>query len=265
MQLEEYLETKSDEYFSLYENIKRAAEDIWKEARLGWFTNHGVAHSQTIVRLLDQLCGDLLTDEQPSGLRPDEVFLLLAAAWLHDIGMQDLSGLNDKSVDQLTDIEWEIVRKRHPIRAKEIIEASAPGSPHPNPFLATLKLDRNVCIPLSLICMGHGSSYYKEAVTRLARRTFDISGQGEPVRCILLTSLLLLADELDLHNRRVKRPNNYPLSKISELHYFRHHFVDYVKVDKLNQVEKQIQLTLALPVPTEELHKGWAQDLQDWI
>ncbi len=263
MGLEEYLKINSDEYFSLYENIKQTAGDIWKNARLGWFTNHGTAHSQTIVRLLDQLCGDLLADEQPSGLQTDEVFLLLAAAWLHDIGMQDLSGLNGKSVDQLTEVEWEIVRKRHPARAQEIIAASAPGSPQPNPFLATLKLNRNVCTPLSLICMGHGSSYYEEAVSRLAPRTFDISGKGKPIRGTLLTSLLLLADELDLHFSRVDDEVNYPLSKISLLHYFRHHFVNHVEVAKITPMEKQVRITLALP--EEEQHSDWAKALQDWL
>ncbi|MCI5139013.1 MAG: hypothetical protein D3922_11510 [Candidatus Electrothrix sp. AR1] len=264
MQLEEYLKTNSSEYFSLYENIKQAAEDIWREARLGWYTDHGAGHSSRIVDLLDQMCGDLLLTENRSfGLRPDEVFLLLSATWLHDIGMQDLSDLNEKSVDQQTEAEWEAVRKRHPQRSCEIISSYASGSPEKNPFDLGLNTGKDVYTPLSLICKGHGSAYYEEVATKLNKRNFNIEGRGEPVRGALLTSLLLLADELDLHGSRAVWKKNYPLSNISELHYFRHHFVNHVEVVKLNAVDKQIQITLALPeVP---LNNNWAEDLQSWL
>ncbi|MCW5212803.1 DUF4365 domain-containing protein [Desulfobulbus sp. TB] len=266
MQLEEYLKTKSDEYFSLYTNIKQAAENIWKEDRLGWYTDHGAGHSSRIVDLLDQMCGDLLlSDHQSSGLRPDEVFLLLSAAWLHDIGMQDLTDLNNRSVSQQTETEWELVRKRHPARAQEIIAASAPGSDQPNPFSIGLESNNKpLHIPLSLICKGHGSTYYEEVAAKLNNRKFNIEGRGEPVRGALLTSLLLLADELDLHGSRAVWKKNYPLSKVSELHYFRHHFVNHVEVVKLNDVDKQVQITLALPEDTLN-GKKWAEDLQNWL
>jgi hypothetical protein len=179
--------------------------------------------------------------------------------------MQDLTDLNNRSVDQQTEEDWEMVRERHPARAQEIIAASAPGSEQPNPF--SIGLENNIKplhIPLSLICKGHGSKYYEDVAAKLNRRTFNIEGRGKPVRGALLTSLLLLADELDLHGSRAVWKKNYPLSKVSELHYFRHHFVNHVKVVKLNGTEKQIQITLALPEDTLNGNK-WAEDLQNWL
>lgn len=264
MGLEVYLKEKGEKYLSLYKCVRQAAEEIWREPRLGWYTDHGIEHSKRVVDLLDQLCANLLADERhPLGLRPDEVFLLLAAAWLHDIGMQDLSDLNSKPVDQLAEAEWDKVRIRHPVRTQEIIAASAPGSPQQNPFLLGLETAKDIHIPLSLICKGHGSSYFDETTRRLNGRTFNFEGRSEPVRGALLTSLLLFADELDLHCSRAVFKANYPLSNVSELHYFRHHFVNHVEVVKLNQVDKQIKITLALP--EKEQCSIWVEDLQSWL
>ncbi|MCI5143931.1 MAG: hypothetical protein D3923_00045 [Candidatus Electrothrix sp. AR3] len=265
MQLEEYLKSNGSEYFSIYENVKQAAQKIWQEPRLGWYTDHGVGHSERIVAILDQLCSNLLMDKtaMKDGLRPEEVFLLLSAAYLHDIGMQDLSDLHNRSVDQQTESDWDEVRKRHPDRSQNIIAASASGSDQANPFLVGLDTDISIHIPLSLICKGHGSDYYKDVVKQLDRRRFNIDGKTKAIRGALLTSLLLLADELDLHHSRAVFKAHYPLSKVSKLHYFRHHFVQDVLIKSITKAKKQIEITLA--IPESEKDKGWVDDLQSWL
>ena len=116
--LESYLQKYDSARFQIYENIKSACKKIWKNPRLGWYTDHGVEHSKRIVSILAQICDGLLQNPETQlpdyGLAPQEVFLLLSASWLHDIGMQDLKDLNDSTVDTLTGEDWNEVRKRHP-------------------------------------------------------------------------------------------------------------------------------------------------------
>lgn len=267
--LEGYLKKYAPERYATYKQIEKAVRKIWKVPRLLWFTDHGPDHSERIISLLDQLCDGLLLlpeDNHPHyGLTTAEVFLLLSSAWLHDIGMQDLSGLGVPSVDAMNEDGWDLIRRRHPQRAFEIIMDYAVGSDIDNEFWVGLRPDDKVHGPLALICKGHGSEYFDEVVDVFQKRTFNLDGKEKKIRGELVTSLLLLADELDLHYSRASIEANYPISSISKLHYFRHHYIEDVKIfnntDNGTETDKKISITFAFPEGDME----WKNDLVKWV
>ena len=69
------------------EKIREAAEDIWAEDStrvVQFYTDHGIRHSERLAEIAD----DLLEANNGSALSSDEMYLLLAGIYLHDIGMQ---------------------------------------------------------------------------------------------------------------------------------------------------------------------------------
>lgn len=266
--LESYLKKYGGEYSSIYEDVKKCASKIWENPRLKWYTDHGVAHSERILFHLNSLCDGLVFDYrngQPEyGLNYGEVFYLLCAVWLHDIGMQDLTDLNNLSVDQLTEDDWTEVRDRHPARSFDIIMQHAVGTDERNEFWLGLKPEPYIHYPLALICKGHGSSHFDEAVAEISQLDEDLDGKGTKIRGALLMSLLLMADEADLHQSRADFGGpNLPLSDISKLHHFRHHYIQKVaiRIPRHLETARIIKIQCAFPEPD----KKWTQDLKQWI
>lgn len=69
------------------EDIRAYMSRIWARPLHRYYTDHTVNHSDRIVALLDGLtAGMMRTDKR---LSPIEVYVLLAATYLHDIGMQN--------------------------------------------------------------------------------------------------------------------------------------------------------------------------------
>jgi hypothetical protein len=270
--LEMFLQTHDNNYYATYQDIKKDAHEAWNEPCLLWYTDHGPEHSKRLIKHLDGLCKGLLRDPQTGnpeyGLTPMEVFLLLAAAWLHDIGMQDLTGLPGGAPEHLTEADWDEVRKRHPARTHDIIMQYAPGGKKEGNIRLTLKEQPKFHKALALICKGHGSDYFEEVTQEFSLRPYDIDGQYPPVRGQLLTALSMMADELDLHNARAVSRPNIQLSKVSKLHHYRHHYVGGVSVGSgapdIPGAHRRIDINYEFPTPEEE-HKNWADQIKRWI
>ena len=78
------IESIDDHHLGDLEKIVRACETLWKHPRHQHFTMHGLPHSGRIVARL----ADWLAANRADALEPMEAFLLLGAAYLHDVGMQ---------------------------------------------------------------------------------------------------------------------------------------------------------------------------------
>jgi len=124
MDLEEKLKQSSDLYKSLKE-IEEFCNKTWRAPLLPWFTNHDVLHSKEIIHLLGQILSPI--ENTPASLTEHELFILLASAYLHDIGMQYLK-VENISVDKLNSDEYEIIRKRHAEESYNIILKSVQKS-----------------------------------------------------------------------------------------------------------------------------------------
>ncbi|MDP3183069.1 MAG: hypothetical protein Q8M54_09685, partial [Desulfobaccales bacterium] len=82
-------ESSCDELWKDLQQIKGAAQQIWQTPKLRWYPDHGLRHSHRIIELIGQIVEPLYR-RNPDYFLPEELFVLLASCYLHDIGMQDL-------------------------------------------------------------------------------------------------------------------------------------------------------------------------------
>ena len=114
MVLEDKLRQANELYFSLYEKLKKWAAAVWEEnIVVHEQIKHGTSHSEKIAGYAGIILQNKL---QTNTLNPEELFLLNAAIYLHDIGMQtgwkeflDIKG----TIGELTKDERFRIRKKH--------------------------------------------------------------------------------------------------------------------------------------------------------
>jgi hypothetical protein len=153
----------------LYERLERvrlAADKIWEEQRLTWFTDHRAqSHSRRIIEHLGAVLCDLQKTSQ--ALNPYELYILLAACYLHDIGMQDFK-IDGKDPEAFSIKDYEFVRRRHPRRGAELIRFRSLERGRDR-FDVGLDDDPDYTQLISLVAQGHGSDYFEESVTDLQK------------------------------------------------------------------------------------------------
>lgn len=207
------------------EGVCAAAARIWARPLFRYFTDHGPGHSARIVDRLDGLTEGVQATAKR--LCPDEVFALLAAACLHDIGMQN---------ERYAGGDLEHIRAHHHERTAEMMYALFADPVHAFP------------IPLA------GEPGLAEAVARVARghRRVDLAGPdyeplihaGATLRLRLLAALLRFADALDIDHRRVDLDamKRLYLPLASQLHWWRCHTVSGVTV-----VDETVRIAYRFP------------------
>jgi hypothetical protein len=213
--------------------VQEAVREWWATPYMPWFTDHGVDHSRRVAEYA--LClADVPNLGSNRRLASLELYILFVAAWLHDLGMQDLL-----KHGQLGDhIDFARIRHEHPDQTcKNVLNDYAGlGLPTSAPRLAEL---------VAYVARAHGTNYYADSVEVL-RSLSPI--RGLPVRGPLLASLLLMADELDLHYERAKPlGGRAELNFVSEAHAFKHRCVADVRPSMADDGTIGIVLTLAFP------------------
>ena len=249
MRAEDVLETLEREYPELaacLSRIDQLNERVWREIELPWFTDHGPSHAKRVEQFLYQMVPDSL----PPGVALDTIewFVLLAATRLHDLGMQDTQGIG-KDVTDLDADDYDRVRRGHPESSSRMIyEHASDMGLADDPELLTL---------VALVARSHGTAYYRDTVE-------DLSSLVPPrnlpsFRAELLAALLLMADELDLHNSRARFPERHqaPQPPVSRAHNFRHYFVSHVSV---RHEDGRLVISLVL-----EFSKGVSDDSRNHI
>ena len=166
------------------ENVRAAAARVWSRPLHRYYTDHTTAHSERVIALLDGLtAGVMATDKR---LSPTEVYVLLAAAHLHDIGMQN---------EKFAGGDLEEIRAHHHEQTAEMIYAvfEDPAAA----FSLPLTGDPALAEAVALVAKGHRR-------VDLAGAEYDSFAHGaETLRLRLLAALLRFADELDIDHRRV--------------------------------------------------------------
>lgn len=230
--------------------IEVAVAKTWKSVAMPWFTDHGPAHSRRVARYANQLAG---CPYIPEALRLTVVerFILYAACWLHDIGMQDLTHagrLGEPTFD------YARVRHEHPDRTAELLleDRSSFGLPADDPVLAEAVAE---------VARAHGTHTYTGAVRGMRDDPMIVC--NEPVRGPLLACLLLIADELDLRHDRVKPfTGKGQIGAVSEAHAFKHQCVQ--SSEPAYGVPGLIGVRLDLRFP-RELSEADADHVERWI
>jgi hypothetical protein len=165
--------------------IKKTAERYLKTITeiFPEYTPHEISHKYTVIENLSKLIPLPLA----SIMNKYEIFFLLSAAYVHDVGMSKLNELGDG--EELTDLVKDTIRKTHHIRIKDLLYQ------HPNLF----DLKEQEARYIAKIAMGHRKvdlSNQKEF------RHYDVF-DSEKINIPLLAAFLRLADELDITYMRI--------------------------------------------------------------
>ncbi len=195
-------------------NVRAAAERIWRVPLHRYYTQHGPAHSERVVALLDGLTAGMMAT--PQRLSPGEAFVLLAATWLHDVGMQD---------ERFAGGDLEQIRAAHHQVTAELIYRAAQDPAQA--FRLGLPDDPGLVEAVALVAKGH-----RRADLAAAEYEPLIHG-GETLRLRLLAALLRFGDELDIDHRRVDleliRVMRLPVE--SQFHWWKCHYVSGVSIE----------------------------------
>lgn len=225
--------------FSDLQDIVKFSANVWKTKLLPWFTNHDPDHSREIIFILGQLLKPL--ENHKAFLDEHELFVLLASAFLHDIGMQFLK-LEEIPIEKLTEKDYNEIRKKHAELSSEIILKKVATSSGRDDFHLPTSLNDAYIAPIAFVCKGHSTDFFEEVLASLKDGSF--TPKGRPFRGELLAALLLIADELDLQCKRVDfdETTKFNLSVLSKVHWYKHHYVDNVGISK-----NALTITLRFP------------------
>jgi hypothetical protein len=231
--------------------VRSKAFSIWQDQRLKWFTDHKAqTHSLNIISHLGKVLEHLQTTDQR--LNVHELYVLLVACYLHDIGMQDFNILTKSGVENYTEEDFEYIRKNHPKRSKELIINRSLRWER-GQFDIGLPDDPQYLRPIALVAQAHGSDFFETTIGEL--RTLPNRPGNLPFRGELLAALLMIGDELDLHEQRATFPEEYKHSPNSLMHHFIHQCVTGVDVIEGNSPNiRKLRLTFEYPTGSEDYY-----------
>src|SRR5574337_1002872 len=195
------------------ENVRAAAARIWARPLHRYYTDHTVTHSDRIIALLDGLTAGMMTT--PKCLSPTEAFVLLCAAYLHDIGMQN---------ERFAQGDLDVIREHHNELTAEMIYAVFEHSA--DAFAIPLAHDPGIVEAVALVAKGHR----KEKLN--AAEYEPLVHGNETGRLRLLAALLRFGDELDIAYRRVDldQMKLVALPVESQLHWWKCYYVSGVSI-----------------------------------
>jgi len=253
-----------DKYQRELVDIHSSAENILSQPIDFRFTDHTIAHKDRILEHLDNLLDSWANTELERNERRTqaEIFILIAATYLHDIGMQfthfeRCPNIVDKLIDsgmkrpvnsQITEGMLEFARKHHHIITYDWITN------------ANLPEGRDL-FPRT------GLKTHVEAVARVARahniwltnncsyRNYEhlvanLQEQDGEIRVSLLAAFLRMGDIVDMDGRRVDidKLKRYDIPNESKAHWWRHHFTTTCRLDdKKDAGSIPLRLSFTLP------------------
>ncbi|PKL72020.1 MAG: hypothetical protein CVV29_07770 [Methanobacteriales archaeon HGW-Methanobacteriales-2] len=167
--------------------LKGQVKDILPKIRIIFsrYNNHDIKHAETVVDILD----DILPANIKQKLNCEEIFCLLSAVWLHDIGM-----VPDKSeIDEFENSDKERreeIRKKHHIRSYNFVLSED-----------SFNLDTDEKKIIANICRAHRQINIKDSLDEIHR----ISSSRANIRLQFLGAILRIADECDITSKRVSK------------------------------------------------------------
>jgi hypothetical protein len=224
--------------------LRAAVEPILANNLLPHFTAHDIEHCDRVVQVIGKFVEPLQASSV--ALTAQELFVVYAAAYLHDLGMHYervgespaiRESLGKRQWANLTDDERrDLLRQHHPKISSELVAASVRNGTPPIAF--TLDDDDSPG-PIADLCEAHGTD------TRESR--YAVLTQDAPdIRMALLAGILRCADILEESRRRANRARAesllLPLS--SQVHWWRHYYTVDVTFD---QAERSIDVWFEFP------------------
>jgi len=178
----------SQKYKDIIRKIQDQVETEWKiTSALPYFTTHGPEHNLRVISILRQLLSEY---DIHKSLNEKERFLLIAAAWLHDIGMLDV--LKNQPFSK------ETVREEHHKRSAQWVQEHA----------KELGLSISEADIVSHLVQYHRK---KEDLEKCPGKMF---ARHTKIRCRFIAAFLRLADALHVDETRAPDPE-YALYKMT--------------------------------------------------
>lgn len=169
----------SKENIDRLKSIENQVKNIWGQNSIPYFffTAHDHSHSEKVLENIF----NLIPEKEENKIKEHEWFVLLASAWLHDIGMKP--GLFDSTTGiPTTREEYLRLRDTHHERSAEFIKKTK-----------TLKLEFDEKSAIKRLCIYHRK---KEPIEKCKNIRDDY-------RCQMLASILRIADSMHIDRTRV--------------------------------------------------------------
>jgi tetratricopeptide (TPR) repeat protein len=272
MVLEEKLRQANELYFSLFKKLKQWAAAVWEEnIVVHEQIKHGTGHSDKIA----QYAGIILQNQLQTGtLNAEELFLLDASIYLHDIGMQtgwkeylEIKG----TMGELTKDERFRIRKKHAETSEFVIQFWQSQLPASLDRVLSPDEKNLLCLdfnePLAFTCRCHNlpniAAYLETGSNqnhRFRDRKFNIA---------LPAALLQLCDALDMDKNRLNDKRfkdnlgqwleDRPLEVIYDdndwKRFFQCHFVEKVRVVPVFEGKDVFHISIHVRFNREENRK----------
>lgn len=221
--------------------ITDEALKLWQSQHLRTYTAHGEAHILQTEENLDALTRGL--QDSPQKLQPHEIFVLIAACYLHDIGMQ----LGERDArEQHAQYAFDLILHSHARHLGEERRITLPID------------DKNARQAIAFVARGHWTNF---AVVLDSQDTIVGNTQG---RLRILGLLLAIADLLDLSPVRATYFRTIhqldKLDAVAELHQTKHDLVKGFRIVAPNAAipeELQYQLDWSDDSETTRTISDW--------
>lgn len=234
----------SNYYSDKLKVVENKSKDIWENGAVyfPYYTLHGIKHSDAVIDVLDLLIAGLNTENQ---LEEVEIFCLLSAAYLHDVGMQRKYPDDEARIEIISKsknkpyIFQDLIRDEHHLRSGRYIKEN----------YKILGLDHIEAECVRLVSEAHRK-------VDLLSDEYDPQAIGSKrIRVRLLSSFLRLADELDIDYRRAPE-TLYEILKedmpdFSRLQWLKHHYTNGVIIEPVvrgNKRSLNIEVNCQYPI-----------------
>jgi len=248
MNLENALSTTS--FKSRLDNIKIHAEEIFKKEALHhkYFTLHGIDHSHAIISVLNDLVDGIRPENE---LAKEEIFQLLASAYLHDVGMLIPDDNDEKKAETIGTpethfIKEDVIRKEHHKRSGNYIIK----------YANDLDFDHVEKECVRLICEGH------RVVDLGAEDYCDRYIGNTTIRVQFLAALLRFSDELDISYKRAPAKLHEILKEEmpdeSQLQWLKHYYTNGIDISNVTTLKggRKTDINIQIQYPDPEQGKN---------
>jgi hypothetical protein len=211
------------------DTIMQVIPSFWDQGPHAHFTLHGPSHSERIYRQrLAQLALELPENDR---LTADENFIISAAAWLYEIGMQCTT------LRPVLDFEWragiplsptqllQVREKRHVFAQQMILRSVSRDHNGPTLNLGLTQADDYTQL-IAEVCGWCSGEQLEDVPT-------ELPVGGVLVRVRLLVALLRLADQLDIDSSRVNLDllQAAPLSPKVRARWWAYHYTQTLPIE----------------------------------
>lgn len=225
--------------------IVETVPSFWDQSPYRHFTNHGPVHSRRIVdQKLAQLVYALPSDRQLSN---DELFILSAAAWLYEVGMQSpilepILKFAYKPGDSLSFAQLQQIRAHKHLLSECLIRSSVRRDEGYQVQLGLTPPEDDYIRAIATVCRWC-SSEPLETVPEV------MPVNGMPIRVPLLVALLRLADQLYIDRSRINldllQRANLPLEQMAN--WWSYHYTQTLPIQN-----NKIPFSYLLPLTQQE-------------